>query len=81
LIEYSFFFSGADGLDLGFQQAGFNVIWANEYDKNLGNLEKTILIHFLDKSIVNIPSDEVPEWMELLEESPCQSWCEERERN
>jgi site-specific DNA-cytosine methylase len=25
------FFSGAGGLDLGFQQAGFNVIWANEY--------------------------------------------------
>ncbi len=26
---------GAGGLDLGFQQAGFNVIWANEYDKEI----------------------------------------------
>ena len=29
------FFSGAGGLDLGFEKAGFNVFWANEYDKNI----------------------------------------------
>ena len=29
------FFAGAGGLDLGFQKAGFNVIWANEYDKDV----------------------------------------------
>ncbi len=28
-------FSGAGGLDLGFKQAGFNSIWANEYDKEI----------------------------------------------
>ena len=27
------FFAGAGGLDLGFQKSGFDVIWANEYDK------------------------------------------------
>ncbi len=26
-------FSGAGGLDLGFEKAGFNIIWSNEYDK------------------------------------------------
>ncbi|MCJ8279833.1 MAG: DNA cytosine methyltransferase [Rivularia sp. ALOHA_DT_140] len=28
-------FSGCGRLDLGFEQAGFNVIWANEYDKSI----------------------------------------------
>jgi len=29
------FFSGAGGLDLGFEQAGFKIDWANEYDKDI----------------------------------------------
>ncbi len=29
------FFSGAGGLDLGFNKAGFNIEWANEYDKEI----------------------------------------------
>ncbi len=29
------FFAGADGLDLGFDKAGFDVVWANEYDKEI----------------------------------------------
>ena len=28
-------FAGAGGLDLGFQKAGFEVIYANEYDKSI----------------------------------------------
>lgn len=28
-------FSGAGGMDLGFQKAGFHVIWANEFDKTI----------------------------------------------
>ena len=28
-------FSGAGGLDLGFESAGFDIVWANEYDKSI----------------------------------------------
>jgi len=28
-------FSGAGGLDLGFHNAGFSTVWANEYDKTI----------------------------------------------
>ena len=27
-------FSGVGGIELGFQQAGFQILWANEIDKN-----------------------------------------------
>ncbi|WLD24013.1 DNA cytosine methyltransferase [Flavobacterium dauae] len=72
------FFAGAGGLDLGFQNAGFNVIWANEYDKEIWETyEKNHPNTILDKrSIVNIPSDEVPECDGIIGGPPCQSWSE-----
>ena len=72
------FFAGAGGLDLGFQNAGFNVIWANEYDKEIWETyEKNHPHTVLDKrSIVNVPSDEVPECDGIIGGPPCQSWSE-----
>lgn len=72
------FFAGAGGLDLGFQKAGFDVVWANEYDKEIWETyEKNHLHTFLDKrSIVDIPSDEVPECDGIIGGPPCQSWSE-----
>lgn len=29
------FFAGCGGLDLGFEQAGFHVVWANEFDSTV----------------------------------------------
>ncbi len=72
------FFSGAGGLDLGFEQAGFDVVWANEFDKDIwetfeNNHKKT----FLDRrSIVDIPSNEVPDCDGIIGGPPCQSWSE-----
>ena len=38
-------FSGCGGLDLGFERAGFNVIWANEFDKSIhGHIGSITLI-------------------------------------
>lgn len=72
------FFAGAGGLDLGFQKAGFNVIWANEYDKEIWETyEKNHKHTYLDKrSIVDIPSEDVPDCDGIIGGPPCQSWSE-----
>src|SRR5258705_4318843 len=72
------FFSGAGGLDRGFEDAGFDVVWANEYDKTIW--ETFQLNHpstILDKrSIAQIASNEVPECDGIIGGPPCQSWSE-----
>ncbi len=71
-------FSGCGGLDLGFQQAGFNIIWGNEYDKAIWdtyefNHPKTIL----DKRDIRaIKSIEIPDSIGIVGGPPCQSWSE-----
>lgn len=72
------FFSGAGGLDLGFEKAGFNCVWANEYDKEIWETyEKNHPHTILDRrSITDIKSDEVPECDGIIGGPPCQSWSE-----
>lgn len=71
-------FAGAGGLDKGFEQAGFDVVWANEYDSTIWetfeyNFPNTIL----DKrNIRNVPSIEIPECIGIIGGPPCQSWSE-----
>ncbi|MEF9956155.1 MAG: DNA cytosine methyltransferase [Acinetobacter sp.] len=44
------FFAEAGDLELGFEQADFNVIWANEYDKEIwSTYELNHKNTFLDK--------------------------------
>ena len=71
-------FSGAGGLDLGFEKAGFKTIWANEYDKEIWEtFEKNFPHTVLDRrSISKIASDEIPETLGLIGGPPCQSWSE-----
>lgn len=72
------FFAGAGGLDLGFQKAGFNVVWANEYDKDIwATYEKNHPETKLDRrSIVSVKDEEVPECLGIIGGPPCQSWSE-----
>lgn len=71
-------FTGAGGLDLGFEKAGFHTIWANEYDKTIWatfqyNFPKTKL----DKrSVVDISPEEIPDTDGIIGGPPCQSWSE-----
>ncbi|MUL04955.1 DNA (cytosine-5-)-methyltransferase [Aliivibrio fischeri] len=72
------FFAGAGGLDLGFEQAGFNVTWANEYDKDIWDTYKKNHPHtYLEqRSITEINAKEVPECDGIIGGPPCQSWSE-----
>ncbi len=72
------FFAGAGGLDLGFKNAGFDVVWANEYDKDIWETyEKNHPQTTLDRrSIVDIHEDEVPGCDGIIGGPPCQSWSE-----
>lgn len=72
------FFSGAGGLDRGFEDAGFDVIWANEYDKSIWETyQKNFPNTKLDtRSIVKIDPSEVPDCDGIIGGPPCQSWSE-----
>ena len=71
-------FAGAGGLDLGFKKAGFQTIWANEYDKEIWETyQKNFPNTKLDKrSVVDIGSNEIPNAIGLIGGPPCQSWSE-----
>jgi len=70
-------FSGAGGLDLGFRQAGFDVVWANEYDRKIWetyryNNPNTILN---TENIKNISYKDMPSNLDgIIGGPPCQSW-------
>lgn len=71
-------FSGAGGLDLGFEKVGFDVIWANEFDKDIWetyerNFPET---HLNKKSIRDVALSEIPECDGIIGGPPCQSWSE-----
>ena len=71
-------FTGAGGLDLGFKKAGFEVVWANEFDKSIWD---TFELNFPDTklaklSIVNVQSRDIPEVDGIIGGPPCQSWSE-----
>lgn len=72
-------FSGAGGLDLGFKKAGFNTLWANEYDPTIWDtFEHNFPGTKLDRrSITDISHTEVPDGIDgIIGGPPCQSWSE-----
>ncbi|MDE6314735.1 MAG: DNA cytosine methyltransferase [Lachnospiraceae bacterium] len=72
-------FAGAGGLDLGFEKAGFEIPYANEYDKTIWetyekNHRKTKLIK---GDIRQIPDDIFDGEIDgIIGGPPCQSWSE-----
>ena len=72
------FFAGCGGLDLGFEQAGYEIVWANEYDKTIHetyqfNHPNTYLCK---KDIRTLSNDEIPDCDGFIGGPPCQPWSE-----
>lgn len=67
-------FSGIGGIDLGFIQAGFEIVWANEFDRdaartyrhNFGNA------HLVEKDIRKVDVATIPDFDVLAAGFPCQ---------
>ena len=68
-------FSGCGGMDLGFIEAGFDIVWANEihkdpvetYRHNIGN-------HIVHEDIRNIRTHDIPDSRVVIGGFPCQGF-------
>ncbi len=66
-------FSGCGGLDMGFVKAGFEIVWANDFDRyacetyraNFGN-------HIFYGDINQVPLEQLPQFDVLIGGFPCQ---------
>ncbi|MBS3175523.1 DNA cytosine methyltransferase [Candidatus Woesearchaeota archaeon] len=69
-------FSGCGGLDLGFKNAGFEIIWANDFDKDsVETYKRNIDNRIVHGDITKISSSEIPKNADvLLGGFPCQSF-------
>ena len=69
-------FSGCGGLDLGFINSGFDIVWANDFNPDAVETYKTnIGDHIVCGDITKIPSSEVPDDIDvLLGGFPCQGF-------
>jgi DNA (cytosine-5)-methyltransferase 1 len=71
-------FSGAGGLDLGFERAGMKVVWANEFDKTIWDTYRKNFpnTELETRSIANVDASEIPDCDGVIGGPPCQSWSE-----
>lgn len=65
-------FSGCGGLDLGFKKAGFDIIFANDIDKDACiSYENNIGKHIVCKDIYSLNANEIPNGDILIGGFPC----------
>ena len=77
-MKIASFFAGAGGLDRGFHLAGFDIPWANEYDKSIwSTYERNAPGTKLDRrSITEVEAIDIPDVVGMIGGPPCQSWSE-----
>ncbi len=67
-------FSGIGGIDLGFQQAGLDIVWANEFDKDAATTYRYNFKnhHLEEKDIRKVDANDIPDFDVLVAGFPCQ---------
>ncbi len=65
-------FSGCGGLDRGFQMAGFNVVWANDFDSDAQAVYKLNNGEIDGRDILTVGENEIPDGDILTAGFPCQ---------
>ena len=65
-------FSGCGGLDLGFDQAGFKRLWANDFDKDAQAVYKLNLGDIDGRDITEVDASEIPDCDVITAGFPCQ---------
>lgn len=69
-------FSGAGGMDMGFLNAGFEIIWANDFfEEAVNSYRKNIGKHIVHGDITKISSDDIPDGADVIIGGfPCQGF-------
>ena len=74
-MKIASFFSGAGGLDLGFNNAGFKLAFANDnWNGCWETFEKNHNHKICKTSITELNPEDIPEVIGFIGGPPCQSW-------
>ena len=65
-------FSGCGGMDIGFEQAGFHRIWANDFDADAQATFRLNLGEIDGRDIRTVPDDDIPNCDVITAGFPCQ---------
>lgn len=75
MLKCASFFAGVGGIDLGFEQAGFETIYANEFDEYAADtFECNYKIKVDRRDINEVPTDDIPDFDVMLAGFPCQAF-------